>query len=310
MSTNLTSTSPLLRPNDRGAAVDLLFRQTDFVRWAMSRGLFVENTGGSPHAWNVQTASGGLAEIFVEGQAIGLPGTPAFSTHSVAATYLRGTARVTGHVRDQIARGGMYEDAAAKAVSDATLDLLKKTEDTLVGSTQDAGIAAIIDSTTVYGGLDPAVVTETASLETAVGGALTVAVLDTHYRTLSDSPRGAMPDTILCGLRQRELYARISGTTSGAGLPNDFRANAGSPYDYGIVGSVAFNGIPFTVIRLLTASELYMLDVASGMEIRMQRNLQAEITREADDTVYTVSHAYLPVVRNRRKQGKLTGLST
>jgi hypothetical protein len=63
-------------------------------------------------------------------------------------------------------------------------------------------------------------------------------------------------------------------------------------------------------VRLLTASELYMLDVASGFEIRMQRNLQAEITREADDTVYTVSHAYLPVVRNRRKQGKLTGLST
>ena len=61
----------------------------------------------------------------------------------------------------------------------------------------------------------------------------------------------------------------------------------------------------------MTASELYMLDVSSGIELRMQRALEVErLAKTDDDDRIMVSHAWMLKVSNRRKQGKLTGLST
>lgn len=313
MATNLASINPLIRPNDRGAAIDLQFRDTDFLRWLIANGLVVDNAGGAPHEWNLETSDGVTAESYVEGQALALPGTPVYKKASLASRYERAVQKVTGHVRDQIARGGTYEDARARAVEAATKSLMSNSEASLLGSTQDVGIASIIDAVDTYAGLLPATVTQWASLETAVGGALTVAVLDTMYRTLSDSPRGASPEVIMSGLRQRELYVRIVGAVAGTGLQSNPRAEQGLAYDLGIVGTapVSFNGIPWAPIRLMTASELYMLDVSSGMELRMQRALQVEqLAKTDDDDRIMVSHAWMLVVRNRRKQGKLTGLNT
>lgn len=313
MATDLASINPLIRPNGRGAAIDLQFRDTDFLRWLVANGLVVDNAEGAPHTWNLETSDGVTAESFVEGQALGLPGTPVYKTASVPVRYERAVQKVTGHVRDQIARGGTYEDARARAVESATKSLMSQSEASLLGSTQDVGIASIIDAVDVYGGLLPAVVTQWASLETAVGGALTAAVLDVMYRSLTDSPRGASPEVIMSGLRQRELYTRIVGNAGGTGFQQNPRAELGLRYDLGIVGTapVTFNGLPWVPIRLMTASELYMLDVSSGFELRMQRALTVEqLAKTDDDDRIMVSHGWLLKVANRRKQGKLTGLNT
>lgn len=313
MATNLASINPLLRPNDKGPAIDLQFRDTDFLRWLIANGLVVDNAGGAPHTWNLETSDGVTAESFVEGQALAIAGTPVYKQASLLARYERAVQKVTGHVRDQIGRGGTYEDVRARAIEAATMKLMSTSEASLLGSTQDVGIASIIDAVDTYAGLLPATVTEWASLETAVGGALTAGVLDIMYRTLTDSPRGASPEVIMSGLRQRELYSRIVGSAAGNGFQQNPRAERGLAYDLGIVGTapVSFNGIPWVPIRLMTASELYMLDVSSGIELRMQRALEVEtLAKTDDDERIMVSHAWLLKVANRRKQGKLTGLST
>lgn len=313
MATNLTSINPLIRPNDRGAAIDLQFRDTDFLRWLIANGLVVDNAGGAPHEWNLETDDGITAESFVEGQALGVAGTPVYKKASLSARYERAWDKITGHVRDQIARGGTYEDVRARKIESATKSLMSNSEASLLGSTADVGIASIIDAGDTYAGINPGVVTEWAALETAVGGAQTAGVLDTMYRTLTDSPRGASPEVIMSGLRQRELYSRIVGAVAGTGFQQNPRAEMGMAYDLGIVGTapVSFNGIPWVPIRLMTASELYMLDVSSGIELRMQRALTLEtLAKVDDDERIMASHAWMLVVRNRRKQGKLTGLST
>ena len=308
MSSNLTSIDQLLRPNDRGPATELLFRRAPLFDFFASNGRIVTNLGGEPHAWNLKTVSAAATESWVEGQARGLSGTPAYVKAQLSPFNQRGYASVTGHVQDQIRLQGTYEDAEARAVDDAMIDTIKAFNDDLLGSTVDKGMASIIDAVDLYAGINPATVTSWASLETAVSGALSLSVLDTAHRTLSDSPRGAMPTVILTGLLQKEKYEALYDSNirrvpiQEQGLRYDLRATSGTSY----------KGIPWMGIIGITASELYMLDMTSDVfEGRMQRNPTVKILPETTDGItYEVSVRGFLKVGNRRQQGKLTGLST
>lgn len=313
MSTNLSAISPLIRPNERGSAIDLVFRDTDLINFLRSKGRFVQAVGGSPHAWNIQVAGTDTSETYVEGQALPLAGTPSFKSASVSASYFRAVAKVSGHVRDQIARGGTYEDAQQRAILTEEKNLYSRIEAAMLGTTVDFGIASVIDAADLYGGINPAVVTEWASLETNVGGALTASVLNIMYRTLTDSPRGATPDTILASQLQTEKYTNLIGPANSTGLAFRPRDEFGKPYDLGMAKTAAlsFNGAEWVPIRLMTNTELYMLDIASGFDIFIQRDLEVTpLAKTNDDQSWQLSTALFPVVANRRKQGKLTGLST
>lgn len=312
--TNLTNTSALIRPNDKGRAVDLLFRETDFLNWCRARGVIVANDGGLPHKWNLQVSGNDSAEEFVEGQGIGLAGTPGYREASLTTpVYVRTIAQTTGHVRDQQARGGYYEEPIKRALDDATIALYKAFDDKLLGSTVDASLAAVVDATTTHAGIDPGVVTEWASLETAVGGALTAAVLETMWLALKDAPRGANPDVILSGLTQRKRYCELVGigATGARVVP---RTELGQAIDLGVTNtaSVSFNGCGWDAVRGMTATELYMLDLAGGgFEVRMQRDLEVQPLAKVDDSErWQVSLAYVVKVTNRRKHGKLTALTS
>lgn len=312
--TNISNTSALIRPNDKGTAIDLLFRTTDFLNWCRAKGLVVENAGGLPHKWNLQTSGNDSAEEFVEGQAIGLAGTPGYREASITTPiYVRTIAQATGHVRDQQNRGGYYEDPVKRALDDATIALYKAFDDKLLGSTVDASLAAAVDSTTLHAGIDPGVVTEWASLETNVGGALTAAVLETMWLALKDAPRGADPDVILSGLTQRKRYCELVGIgASGARVVP--RTELGQAIDLGVTNtaSVSFNGVGWDAIRGMTATELYMLDlVGGGFEVRMQRDIDVlPLAVTSDSQSWQLSLGYIVKVMNRRKHGKLTGLTS
>lgn len=308
---NITSSATLIRPNVSAELTDLEFTKTDLLNWFESRGYIRPNDGGSPYLWNIKTGSTIVGELFVEGQGMPTMGTPAYRQASVPAIYARAFAQNTGHVRDQAARQGFYQDPKQIAIDNAIQKLRVILDSTLAGSANNRGLASIIDAADLYGGLDPATVTEWASYEVNIGGALALAGLNTMWRTLVDTPRGADPSDILVALLQFERYTSLAGpVASTAGYQP--RQERGLPYDLGMMKEMAsFNGAGITPIRSLATSELFMLDPSDGIELREQRSLEVEELAKTDDNDPTImaSRALVPVVRNRRKQGKLTGLT-
>ena len=310
MTVNLDSSASLIRPNVQGDVTDLVFRKTDLLDWFEARGYVRLNDGGAPYKWNLLPSTTNAAEIYVESQGLPTIGQPAYAQPSVNATYFRAFSSATGHVRDQVERQGVYADPVKTAVEDALKNLRTLIDSTLAGSAQDRGIASIIDAADVYGGLDPATVTQWASLETAVGGALTIGVLNTMYRTLTDSPRGANPDALLMNINQMLNYGNLFGYASSLARSQP-RQDMGKPYDLGIMReTMSFNGAGVSGIRSLANSELYMLDTSTGIELREQRSLKIEaLAKTNDDETKMATQALIPVFRNRRVHGKLTGLT-
>lgn len=310
MTINLTNSATLIRPNVAQDITDLEFTETDLLNWFESRGYVRPNDGGAPYRWNIKTGSTVTGEIFVEGQGLPTTGVPAYQQASVPAVYVRAFHDDTGHTRDQRDRGGVYQDPIQVAVDLMLKKLRVLIDTTLAGSTANRGLLSIIDSSDAYGGLDPATVTEWASYEVNVGGALALSALNTMWRTLVDTPRGASPTEVLVALLQFERYTSLGGPVSSAAGYQP-RQERGLPFDLGMMREMAgFNGAGFTPIRSLATSELLMLDPSDGIELREQRALKVEpLAKTNDNEITMASRAVVPVVRNRRKQGKLTGLT-
>lgn len=308
---NLTSSASLLRPNVAAELTDLQFLETDLLNWFEARGYIRRNDGGAPYEWNIKTGSTISAEIYVSGQGLPTPGTPRYSRSSVPATYYRVIVQNDGHSRDQQALGGFYQDPIKTAIDNAIKALRLLIDQTLAGSVANRGLLSIVDSADLYGGLDPATVTEWASYEVNVGGALAVSVLNTMWRTLVDTPRGATPTSILTALLQFERYTSLGGPAAGSGIQFQPRQERGLPYDLGMMKEMAsFNGAGVTPIRSLASTEILMLDENDGIELREQRALTVEpLAKNNDDDTLMVTRALVPVIRNRRKQGKATGLT-
>lgn len=313
MTTTLTNTSALVRPNIAPGTTDLIFQGTDLVNFFRDRGRFMPNAGGVPIKWQVGDGDNGSAEVFVEGQGLPIAGNPTWSQASIAAAkYVRAIAKLTGHVRDQLARGGYLADPTEEAIANAVKALMALVDSTLAGTATDASLGNAIDSSGTYAGLSASTVTEWASYESAVGGVLTRGVLSTMHRSLIDEPRGANPDTILCDLNQVENYVNLVDPASSSFGRMSPRAEFGMPFDIGVAKTapVSYQGIPFVPCRSITTTEIFMLDMSSGVEVLLQRDLEVRKLSETDDDDRSqVSLGYLLKVNNRRKHGKLTGVT-
>lgn len=313
MTVTLSNSSTLIRPNVVGGITDLRGRPTDLLDWFERRGAVRMNDGGSPHKWLILPSSTNAAETYVEGQALGAIGQPTYGMASISPTYQRSAVQTTGHVRDQIARGGYYPsaDPDAAAIESATKDLRVAVDSALAGSVADTGLASIVDAGDTYAGIAPGSVSQWASLETAVGGAMSISVMEAMYLALTNAPRGAMPTDVLVSLEQLLRYTGLFGYTNATAARTNPRAEAGRPYDVGMGNQLcSFNGVPFTSVRSLATGELYMLDTSEGFDVLEQRQTSTEVLRLApDQETLVVSRAWLPVVTNRRTQGKLTGLT-
>lgn len=310
MSINLTTSATLIRPNVAADLTDLEFTETDLLNWFESRGYVKSNDGGAPYLWDIKTGSTITAEIFTEGQGLPVPGAPTFRQASVPAVYYRVLVTNSGHMRDQVARRGVYQDPIAVGLDNGLKKLRVLIDSTLAGTAANRGILSAVDGADVYGGLDPATVTEWAGYEVNVGGALTLAATNTMWRTLVDTPRGASPTDTLVSLLQFERYTSLGGPASSAAGYQP-RQERGLPFDLGMMREMAsHNGAAFTPIRSLATTEMLMLDPSDGIELREQRPLEVEkLAKVNDDDVSQMSRALVLVIRNRRKQGKLTGLS-
>jgi hypothetical protein len=308
-----TSTlSALLKPNVSSKSLDLQFRKTDFFDLLRASGRIGDTGGPVPLAWNVITGTNSSVEVFTEGQAPPAAGRQTFVQTSLGAFYVRGVAGETGHTRDNREKQGYYEDPFDIEKMLLEADIFYKVEQELMGSTQDRGIASVIDSSGTYANLSAASYTAWASEENTAVGTLTADAMQTLYEELSLAsnggvPRGAMPTHVLMPVQQYTNYGSIVGT--GATTPT-VRFNGMSNIDVGAqrLGHT-FNGLPLVQCRAMTSTEIYMVDL-TDIELLVHRDLRVEpILGNPEVTSYQVSAGFVFKVGKRNHHGKMTGVT-
>lgn len=308
----LSTLSALARPNVQSGVVDLLFRKTPFFNLLRQAGRVQDGTGPSPFKWNV-AYSGGTAEVFVEGQALPAASKQSYATASLDAFYTRGLFSITGHTRDNIAKGGFYDDPSMVERVLMESDVLKKVEDNLLGSTQDQGIAAIIDSTGTYAGLSQSTYSAWASEENGSISTLDVADMEDLYEELvsaaggSSVPRGNPPTHVLAPPNQVTNYIRTVGFSA---TTPQARIMAGSNFDAGFDRARAtFQGLPVVEIAGITSTEMYMIDV-NDLTLLIHRDLRIDpVVGSPEEEAFQVSTALCLKVEHRNWHGKMTGIT-
>lgn len=306
--------SALLRENVAPGTSDLLFRSTPLLNFIRANGGVVDGVGAAPFSWNIVTAANTSVETFTEGQAPPAAGSQTYARTSLQPVYVRVVLGNTGHVRDNARKGGYYEDPLNFERMMAEFDVMKKLEDTLVGSTQDQGIAAIIDSTGTYANLSQGSYSMWASEENTGVGALTATAMQLLYEEMSlgtngGVPRDASPTHWLVPTEQKNNYVNLIGPNAASPL---YRYGPGQSPDalgYGDVTGPTAAGLPLVEIKTLTNTEIYLVD-ATDIELLVHRDLElAPIVGNPEMDQYQLSFAVAFKVKRRNKHGKMTGVT-
>lgn len=306
-----TSTgAPFIKPNVAAGSFDQVFRRTDLINFLAENGRVVDAQGSSPFIWNIVEGANSTAAVFAEGDVVSTVGNQTYAQASLPAFYVRAIGGESGHMRQDRLKAGLYEDVRALEIEKATADLYKAFEDQLVGSTSNRGLASIIDSGDTYAGLAPGSHTAWASLETALGGALTVSALQDMYETLVTTPYGATPTHILAPQNQVTNYINIASPSAANSAYRIVPGAQGGAFDVGVVHPlITFNGLPVKAISGLATTELYMVDV-SKMDLLIHRQPEVrELAKTNDDDNFMVSMAGALRIQRRRSFGKLTGVT-
>lgn len=313
---NLSTLGALVRENVETGARDLMFRKTDLLQ-AIARfgGSFVSSNGAAPFKWVIVTGVNGSAGTFVEGQAPAAPGSQTLQRASIDVFGVEADWSMTGHAADNATKGGYYDDAPGLEELLAKADLMKKVEDILCGSTQDQGIASIVDKDDTYAGLAPGSVAQWASYESAVGGALTMSAIDDMYEALTSASssgvaRGAMPNVLLANPKQIKKYSQLAGVAGAANNSVLVSPDGSKGLDLAFKWAAAsYQGIPLVQVRTLANSELYMLDMTDFTVIEHRAPKVDLVSLNPELMQWRVSTTMCLKVEKRSQHGKLTGLS-
>lgn len=316
---NLSTLSALLQPNVQSSVIDLQCRKADLVDLLRQNGRIKDSKGSAPFKWNVVTATNSSAETFSEGQAPSPAGRQTYVQASVDVFGVRVYVGETGHTRDNRAKSGFYDDPGSLEEMLGESDLLYKADTELCGSTQDRGIASIIDSTGTYAGLAQGTYSVWSSEENAVSGALTVSALNLIYEELtlatnSSVPRGASPTHVLMPVQQITNYTELVGPAATSG--GVFRYSNPADYDLGLVRKIAgwetgltYNGLPLCRIRNLTSTEIYVTDI-TDWELLIHRDLQVDpVVGNPEVIQYQLSTTMALKIAKRNHHGKMTGVT-
>lgn len=315
MSQVLSTVAALIKENVETGVYNLVFRDTDLLNLINSRGAGIKpSTGAAPFQWQVATAANSSAATFTEGQPPPAAGAQTYKRASLNPFYAVASFGKTGHVKDNEAKAGYYAEPSLEGMLTES-DVMKKLEDLLCGSTADQGIASIIDSSDTYAGLAPGSVTQWASRETAVGGALTLTVMADMLQGLvqatdSGVSRGASPDSILASPNQIRKYTELAGLAGAANNSLRLMPSQGGPVDLSLNWAMAqYNSIPIFRIRTLATSEMYFVEM-SDFELIEHRGLTVKpIVGNAELDAFAVSLGVALKVRRRSRHGKMTGLT-
>ncbi len=126
-----------------------------------------------------------------------------------------------------------------------------------VAGTDGLGIAVDAGATT-YAALVHNAIQGWGSVSTAVGGAMTYAVMDDQMETLRDDPHAAKCNLILMPENQITNYTRLAGP----GVRQTFMqvgGNGANNFDLGPTGIQSFSGVPIVGVPEMTNTEIYFL---------------------------------------------------
>jgi hypothetical protein len=312
----LSTLGALIAENVASGARDLMFRKTDLLQTISAYGGRMESSNGSaPFKWVVVTGINASAGTFVEGQAPGVPGAQTFTKASLDVFGVEANWTMTGHSADNAAKNGYVDDAPGLEEVLGKADFAKKVEDLICGSTADQGIASIVDAGDTYAGIAPGSVAQWASVETAVGGALTMSSIDDLYEALTSASssgvaRGAMPNVILAHPKQIKKYSQLAGVAGAANNSVLVSPDGSKGLDLAFKWAAAsYQGIPLVQIRTLANSELYMLDMTDFALIEHRAPRVDVVSTNPELMQWRVSSTMALKVEKRSQHGKLTGLT-
>jgi hypothetical protein len=291
-----------------GITVDQLTRPTPFLAWLEGNGMVVHE--GEPFRVNMRTATNAAAS-FSEGDAISSFVADSYNQTVIPARSWRQPFEIGGRTRDANNNGGFYEDILKGEINSAILQVRKAQEVDLLGSTVNVGLSSIVDSTALYGGLDPASVTSHASYVDSSGGILTVSKLEDLEMNLRGSTYGADNlDFIVATFNQTRNYMRVATPGVSSLSPSRFVLDGKTPFDAGISHlGASFNGMDWVTVHDLTNTELVMGD-SKQLQLALSRDMEVRpLGPVNDDDRYQISSAGALVCKRRRSFGRLTGLS-
>ena len=278
------------------------------LRMPDGRDLFVKKLwgGGSNYRWVVRQNTGNTSvEIFTEGQVQPTPNQQDYSAASVAFSYYRAMVQLTGHAVDAMGSSQIPIDAVSSELDGAAQDVSELMNTTFLGAT-NSGLEVAVDSTTTYAGIARGAATYWESVETSVGGALTITALEDMLETLLDNDVGARPQALLAPFNQLTNYARLTGTPyMQNGPPNDKGQQLVAPQ---------FAGMPLLGVGNFSNTVIAMLDLGTTQRPKFRvpviRPMQVKtMAPNGDSDVYQVSTGAAFICTDPMRQGKLVSVT-
>ncbi len=305
-------TGSIIRPNyaNGGVPVSQVVRDTPFLSFLELKGR-VQQTGGSvPILVSIRTATN-TAALYNEGDAAPTVYSDTYALGRADVFAVWNSAGQSGRVIATNRAGGILFDAVKDSIASAILNVRKKIEVELLGSTTDRGISSLVDDGDTLYGLAPGTYTSWKSDETNVAGPLTVDVMEDLFSRMRNSTNGESSlDFVLVSPTQLNNYGRL-GSLGGSSDAYRIQMDSFKQFDLGIIGAgrgLAFNGVPFIEVQDMSTAELivgnsahYTLMVHEDMNVLVQPNTNT-------DQSILVNWSGVPVIDRRKSFGKLRGL--
>lgn len=274
----------------------------------------ITQAGGTAYKWHVNSSGNSNVGIFTENQGAPASVAQGWVRATVSWTYYWGFITVSGHARDALGDGGIF-DAVSAEMELTQRDIVDLRNTTLLGSTQN-GLQAAVSATTAYAGITRG---SAAYFESATSSTATIAGLKALHRTVRDADHGGRIVAWLMSPTALEVYLSLATMLSQTqGSSNNLLryvnpADGSAPrFDLGhALTGHAFMGSPIIEVPDLTSTVIVGLDTTGNtckhiiirpFQVKFHHN-------EGDAEVYEVSTGSTIAVENPVRCATMTSWS-
>ena len=322
MAATATTQANLIPPYLDGGYSVLKFINDGFLRAMVQLGMTdVRQIGGTSHQFNIlRSGNTSGSATYTEGDPSPAAGNQVWLRGLLGFVNYIITVSQTKTARDALGTrySGVSDDG--DEATEAERDLTNLVNVTSLGSGASGLLAAAGTAGNTYANINRAAITEWDPNVTAVGGALTLAVMETMAEVLGDAPRGGELGAILASPRQCTKYRQLAGASAVNANERLVRIIAGengvmkydpSPANTGL----AFQGVPVVRIPDLSNSVMvFLCNLATDWSFVTIRPVEVDadaLARGGDiaKALEITTRSTLKCNQTRR-QGALTTLAT
>lgn len=249
-------------------------------------------TGGTGFKWHLNSTGNTSVGIFTENDPAPQSVAQGWVRASVSWVYFWSWVTITGHDRDALADGGIF-DAVEAAMMLAQREVVDYRNTTFLGSSNN-GLQQAISSSATYAGITRGSASYFESVSST--STFSVANLRAFHREIRSPEHGGNPTAHLVSPTVLEIYGAIGGTASAQNnstLRYVAPADGSAPgFDYGLrLTGMNFYGRPIIEVPDLTSTVWLAVDSSAGnFQHRIIRPFQVKFHHnEGDNEVYEVS---------------------